>query len=243
MSSLLTDHRIECIFTVAKDNPDIGVKKGDIGHKVQAVPFNKGTLNFPNPSFTALYLNQCKKNLLLSQEILETHLRTVLNKQVDIKYLYDYIEYFSASIIFGYTAIECFANHELGKDDKGDKDFSTTLAKKCTTSEKLSDLLAFKLAPRHPSKKIKKQKWWSKFRELETLRNSFIHLKFYDHKSSDSSTKNIFNSILPMTKKGSQSNFVLPLDPFSISLDYISFFYDENARPHWLQYYFDSPLS
>lgn len=96
--------------------------------------------------------------------------------------LYDYFEEIQSSIIFSYITVEGLSNAAIPSNYKytriNEKRIKEILHKEnierwVSTSEKVSEILPkiFK------SSDIKSEKFWSKFKELESLRNSIVHQK------------------------------------------------------------------
>ncbi len=101
--------------------------------------------------------------------------------QENLKKYYDYFEKIITAVVFAYTAIEAFTNICLPKDyiykgrkngapyDYDKREIETTFGLRRKLKKNLTEILSTD----NPCD----QKWWSKFTELENLRDWIIHSK------------------------------------------------------------------
>lgn len=158
------------------------------------------------PNDIAIYSNISMSNL---EKVKNFHKETIIPrqksgwgskilKQNELKKYYDYFEIAITSIVFAYTAIEAFANtcipngFTYSYTNKGEKftDVKETIEKTYSLRKKLKDILPSILGCTSPTQ----EKWWTKFTELENLRNEIIHSK--DSKSEDRYSKLLSTSLI-----------------------------------------------
>ncbi len=114
-------------------------------------------------------------------ELIEGDKKTFLNK-ISSK-VCDYIECLQTAIVFGYTALETFANlsipdeytYETINDSKGVKETYDKTAIERWLS--LKTKLQYILKEIYQTKKPESQNWWGHFSNLEEYRNDIIHQK------------------------------------------------------------------
>ncbi len=95
----------------------------------------------------------------------------------------DYIECIQTAIVFGYTALETFANlsipdeytYEARSSSKGIKETYDKKAIERWLSLKIK--FQYVLKDVYQTKKPERQKWWGYFSDLEKYRNDIIHQK------------------------------------------------------------------
>ena len=121
-----------------------------------------------------------------------------LTKQ-SLKEYYDYFETIITAVIFAYTAIEAFANNcipstyvytYIDKDGTEINRNKKQIESQATLRDKLKIVIPEILNCENPTT----QKWWTKFTELENLRNEIIHSK--ESKSEDRYSKLLSTSII-----------------------------------------------
>lgn len=108
--------------------------------------------------------------------------RKVFLTQISSK-VCDYIEYIQTALVFGYTALETFANlsipedytYEMENKSKGIKEVYDKTAIERWLS--LKTKFQFILRDIYQTKKLESQKWWCYFSDLEKYRNEIIHQK------------------------------------------------------------------
>lgn len=197
----------------------------------EAKHFEKKIIYF-TPNSIALSLNLMKKSYKRSKELLKILLNnkeseTIKLGENDKKTLYDFFEEVTTSIIFSYISVESFANAAIPEDfiyeRINDKRIKESLNKEnierwLSTSQKISEILPIILN----TKEIKKEDFWTRFKELEKIRNEIVHQKTVENGTILDSE--LFNKLLSddIFKK------------ISSSLSVIKFFYDyDNAHPYF----------
>lgn len=146
-------------------------------------------VSFAAPNNVAIFASIAKKELQQSRGLYKTIIGKNLKKGGELKLegkelsrVYNYFEHVQMSIIAMYTAIESFANlaipesYEVSKlNSKGVKEVwdKKSIERHWKTSEKLTEILPDVLKSESPSK----LPGWSKFKELESIRNDIIHQK------------------------------------------------------------------
>lgn len=108
--------------------------------------------------------------------------RTVFLNQISSK-VCDYIELIQIALVFGYTALETFANLSIPDDytykttskSKGIEEAydKTAIERWLSLKIKFQDILR----DIYQTKKLESQKWWIYFTDLEKYRNQIIHQK------------------------------------------------------------------
>lgn len=230
-----------------KENPLKGGNGSMVLQEVESIKFptkingKNNTLNYYAPNNVGMLLSISQKSLLEAKLIYKKELNpdavnhledyenmnrkeTIIRKS---KIMYDFIETVQIAIVFGYTALEAFANLSIPsnyqyKSDINSKGIIEIYDKKAierwvTLKLKVSDILV----EVYKTKDIKKTKLWNQFLQFEQLRNEIIHqkaiedTKFY-HKYLQKDFFNICN----------------------VPEDIIKFFYDElegrdTTNPLW----------
>jgi len=138
------DWRFRAVTSVAKNwiNPFTGSrwKKGDILYTVSEVRYNKGSVSYPVPDVTAMFLNFSYELYIKAVD----HFNKIPIKKVrkikqttgnDVNII-NYFESLFGSITFAYSALEAFANQGIQTVDnnttfqvKDRYDSDTTLSK------------------------------------------------------------------------------------------------------------------
>jgi hypothetical protein len=163
----------------------------------EQIDVNGCELSFYAPNNVSIFVSIAKKELLVSKKIYQTVVvdKTKKNKEVeiegrDLSKLYNYLEHIQTSIICIYTAIEALANVAIPNNyeykTKNSKGVSETWDKEAIerwfkTSDKYTKLIPSILEIETPSTKS----FWSKFKELEVIRNEIIHQKTSLKKPTD----------------------------------------------------------
>ena len=139
------------------------------------------------PNEIALSLNVSSKNY---QSAIQLRKNIKLNAKIsngtlykkDITAAYDYLEKIQTSIIFAYKAVESFCNATIPDSYvykvKNQRDIlehykKTEIERWISTSDKVSKILPELLEVEPPTQNT----FWSKFKQLEKLRNEIIHSK------------------------------------------------------------------
>jgi hypothetical protein len=95
----------------------------------------------------------------------------------------NYIEEIQIAIVFGYTALETFANLSIPEDYKYQKTNKTKGIHELYEKDSIERWLSLKekiqyiLTDIYKTEKTEKQKWWEHFSNFEQLRNDIIHQK------------------------------------------------------------------
>ena len=178
-----------------------------------------------------VYKNELKKyRLTLKNHVLKNDLGKEYEKGNRLaftsKMIYEMIQYAEAAIIFGYTALEAFANGCIPDsyvyeftNNKGIVERYDLKAVERWLS--LSDKLKNVLGEIFKKSELVNQSFWSDFKDLETIRNSIIHLKKEDsdffHVFFDESTITKIESVEKIIKYfiSISGNCDLPLNDFN----------------------------
>lgn len=164
---------------------------------IERININECEVSFSAPNNISIFVSIAKKELLKSKDLYKTLIldKTNKSKLVDFKdrdltKLYNYLEHIQTSIICLYTAIEALANVAIPNDyeykTKNSKGVSETWNKESIerwfkTSDKYTKLIPAILEIEPPNTK----NFWSKFKELEAVRNEIIHQKTSIKKPTD----------------------------------------------------------
>lgn len=160
-------------------------------------------INFYSPNNVAIFASIAKKELQQAKSIYTSVLGKDLNKKTRIKIsdqdlprLYNYLECIQSSIIAIYTALESFANIAIPETytytSKNSKGVTETWDKAAIERwQKTSDKVAIFLPEILKCESPKNSGDWSKFKELEEIRNEIIHQKTVLKNGKDSAD-NIF---------------------------------------------------
>lgn len=238
------DWRLQAITTLTKDwkSPFTGHihKKGSVVENINYIKIGKNDLTMPLPNPTALFLNLSHSSYIQAKNFFKFLINKDITK-IDLRQeeedLFNGFEYYMASVIFAYTALESFANEIipdeykvelLRKDKKCTELYSKNqIERNLTLKTKLSEIL-----PEITSREIPKDKLiWNKFIEMEKIRHDIIHMKSSDRKGLDSNTKkisydHIWNRLINNIKLEDYSN---------LSVKIIVLF--SGKKPRWLQMY------
>lgn len=160
-------------------------------------------INFHSPNNVAIFASIAKKELQQAKSIYTSVLGKDLNKKrrieisdQDLPRLYNYLECMQSSIIAIYTALESFANIAIPKaytyTSKNSKGVTETWDKAAIERwQKTSDKVAIFLPEILKCESPKSLSDWSRFKELEEIRNDIIHQKTVLKNGKDSAD-NIF---------------------------------------------------
>lgn len=166
--------------------------------EIEEVNLNrKCTINYYVPNNIALLLSVSEKALFEAKKIYSTHLinqgpvqrSEVKDPLIESRSIVvcDYLEKIQTSIVFGYTALEAFANlsipdshiYQANMNSKGISEVFDKLAIERYTSLKIKmkDIL-----PKvYKAGDVTSQIWWGHFANLEQYRNDIIHQKTISH--------------------------------------------------------------
>lgn len=160
-------------------------------------------INLSLPNEIGLSLNIFTKARDEAENLLEK-LKKDMEKNKDfysenVSLFYDYIEQIQIASVFSYKAVEAFCNATIPNDfvykktnSKGIQEVYeiSQIEKWIPTSEKLTEIIPNILNCESP----KQIKYWSMFKELETLRNEIIHSK--KKNSIENTKKMLSNNVL-----------------------------------------------
>jgi len=194
------DWRFRAVTSVAEDwiNPNTGSKweKGDILYALVEIGYNKGSLSFPVPDVTAMFLNTSYGHHekarwhynLIPIDKKKKRIKQSTNEDANIICFYESL---FASIIFAYNALEAFANQDIQqtpdgttfaiKDRKGNE---TRISKDDAESgASVYSKIRYILPQIYEIKLTTMSQAWRDFKELERFRNRLVHIKYKDTKS------------------------------------------------------------
>jgi len=237
------DWRYRAVTTVAKDwkNPWTGslLEKGDVIYAVAEVSFKRGSVSFPVPDTTAMFLN-------LSYELFEKannyfgklHIQKIKKKKQSLgedANIVCFYESLFASIVFSYAALESFSNHHIPDDYvyiKQDQDGNQIklskdeIEREIALAEKILNIL-----PEIFAIKFSKQKQaWHEFKKLEGFRNRVVHIKTRDTKSALKDIDTIWNDLF-------SENLI---KPYKLAYNVIKEFISNTKKvpiPRWYKMY------
>lgn len=150
------------------------------------VSFSGRTLFFSRPNDISLSLNIANKAMKEASIHKENINKIKVGSSVygnEVECIYDYLEEIQKAIIFSYKSVESLCNSAIPNDYKYKKEINKKgiseeyskegIERWVATSEKLSIILPQIYNCDSPNRKA----YWSKFKELEKLRNEIIHSK------------------------------------------------------------------
>lgn len=171
---------------------------------VEIAKVNRKTFEFVPPNNIALLLNISKRELELAQDLYNKKILKYFGNNSKCKYekeklseLYDYFEHIQTSLIFSYTAVEALCNVAIPDNyefeiinSKGVKETwnKNAIERYLKTSDKLKQHLPNILDVPPPSE----ESFWSRFDNLEKIRNNLIHQKTKDNKDEKSAYQEEF---------------------------------------------------
>lgn len=145
--------------------------------------------HFYQPNNISIFVSIAYKELGRAHKIYIKSLKPSIQKSDKIEYkgakltqLYNYFEHIQSAVISIYTAIEAMANVAIPRDytmeavnNRKIKEIwsKENIERWKSTSEKIGDIVPNILKTQSP----KKLKIWSKFKQLEQIRNDIIHQK------------------------------------------------------------------
>jgi hypothetical protein len=228
------DWRLQAITTLAKDaiSPTgKKMKKGEPLILVSPIEVNgeKTYIHTPNPIAMLLnisninYKNSCKK--FNFKELKKS------NKD-DEKDYFDSIEFYMASIIFAYTALEIFSNYSIPdyfkfpkiREDKKCIEIynKEQIEKNIKLDLKISEILPII----YKIDSFKGTKKWEEYLELKNIRDRIIHLKSNDtqYNKKGNPYKHLWNDLI---NNGEIKDYT------KIAKGLIEYFY-KDKKPRWL---------
>lgn len=228
------DWRLQAITTLTADviSPyGTPMKKGEPVVLIHLLKVKGVEVNIITPNPTAMFLNL--SNVSYAQSIKIFNFNELLNTDnFDEKDYFNSLEYYMASIIFAFTALETFANYSIPdlyefkklREDKKcfeiyDKE---KIEKNINLDIKLGEILPEVL--NIPS--FKGNSLWAEYLELKRIRDRLIHLKTIDteyHRTGDP-YNHLWNDLI---NNGEIINY-------SIKAKKIIEYFLKNKKPRWL---------
>lgn len=200
--------------------------------KNESSKVNDKVIDFSAPNNISISLSLMKKSLKTAREIFNKLTLSASGNKIIITEelkpdLYDFFEEMQTSIIFSYIAIEGFSNAVIPDDyqfekfnEKGIKETwnKENIERWMSTSEKVGNILPAILN----SSDIKIESFWTKFKELEKLRNDIVHQKTIE-KGTKLDVKLFHEMLNPNV-----------IDKINSSIKVIEFFYKiDSAHPYF----------
>lgn len=180
--------------------------EGSTVYLCDVLSFSEGRrLAFPLPSATAMMLSSSRQ----AHEAARLHLEhpSLSRERGGVVYFasnesaLDCCENLMASVIFAYTALECFANEWVPtwitykQSKKGSQAFillgKEEIERNLHLREKLATILPYVFQKPGP----KGTRAWEGFVKLEKIRNRIIHMKEADRRESDSETDTLWKTL------------------------------------------------
>ena len=240
------DWRLQAITTLAKEwtSPWTGTKhdKGAAVTAISTIKFGNKILLLKLPNVTALFLDFSYKLWIDTQNEIENEgnflkfsSKYIPNNNVypasDDK-VFNFIEKRMASIVFAYSALESFANENIPDnyifqkqrdDDKCvEKYHKKQIERFLNLDLKLSEILPNIMNVTNP----KGTNVWNRYKNLQQIRDSIIHMKSKDRKSSGPEEESIWNNLL----EKSNPNFAFE------AKEIIGYYLpDETKQPRWFR--------
>lgn len=163
----------------------------------EIISLNGCELSFYTPNNVSIFASIAKKELRIAKRLYRevvsekiTKKKDVAIKGGDLSKLYNYLEHVQTSVICVYTAVEALANVAIPRgyqyETRNSKGVSEVWDKEAIerwfkTSDKYTKLIPGILEIENPSTKD----FWSKFKELEVIRNEIVHQKTSVKKPDD----------------------------------------------------------
>lgn len=192
----IEDHRLTKPICYQK------IENGEIAgsllfQEIETAKVDKQTITYFCPNNIAILLSISSKVLnqaqILYKEFFEnTEICLEVEKTNEDRKLFlnriskntcDYIEYIQSSIVFGYTALETFANLSIPDNYEYQTINKSKGTKEIYDKDAIERWLTLKIKFQHilkdiyKTKKLESQQWWSDFCSLEQYRNDIIHQK------------------------------------------------------------------
>ena len=177
----------------------IDLNKGSmVVQEIDTIKFNgSNTLDYFPPNNIGVLLSTSQKYLSIAKQIYEEKINPNKychslinvegNKKVFLieksKMIYDFIENIQICIVFGYTALESFANlsipekYEFEHEVKNKGIYEIYPKEAIEKWINLDMKLSIVLPEIYETEEIKKKSLWSSFKRLESLRHDIIHQK------------------------------------------------------------------
>ena len=227
------DWRLQAIATLVKDAISPSGKKLKKGEPVilaHPLRINNSITRIYTPNTTAMFLN-------LSNNSYQNSLKLFNFKNIkkfddyDENNYFDALEYYMASIIFAYTALETFANYSIPdsyefKKLREDKKCLETYDKEKIEKNIKLDLKIREILPEiYNVKSFIGTVIWEKYLDLKNIRDRIIHLKSIDTKHNILDPYNhLWNDLI---NNGELINYTIK------AKEIIEYFYN-NKKPRWL---------
>lgn len=154
---------------------------------IKNIKYGKAQIHYWPPNLSAIYLKIAKENFQKASEIHRSFIKPMDSKNEEINLtdeetvlFYDYIEHMQLAIIMICTAIESVVNGVIPSNYIYIENFKGTkkehnyysIQRNVSLIDKLSTVLLNAC-----NIKLKGESFWSKFKNLNTLRNELIHMK------------------------------------------------------------------
>lgn len=159
---------------------------------IDEVSIKGGILQYFSPNNIGILLSICSSHTERAERLFEETIETLnsesendkkesLNKSSSI--VCDYIETIQIALVFGYVALETFANLSIPDDYEYKKANKSKGIHELYEKDSIERWLSLKekfqyiLPNIYKTDKVENQKWWGHFNNLEQLRNDIIHQK------------------------------------------------------------------
>ena len=227
------DWRHDFVGTVLDDKAKIhGFKKGDVIKKISGKAVGKEQLSFGIPSAAALYLEISDKAFGEAFRLKKMAFTRTNKNEMRPEFIFEYFEQMAVAVVFGYTALEAFANvciPEAYYFEKKHKEIYAALGKENIERQVDLETKLRKILPEVlKSEKIAGTKLWQDFRYLKEIRDRFIHIKSFESHSLHPDPKSVWDQLAKEEIKS----------PAKISYEIISHYLkgkSENEHPWWFK--------
>ncbi|MFP6844708.1 MAG: hypothetical protein VB958_05770 [Thalassolituus sp.] len=241
MEDLDNDWRMEDVHFVSEDTRlstgQIALKGSQVTRLSIAKVNRKKSIRILLPNSTALFLSASRRAWIEAQEIRKgSRIDRSIKKEVTFTTTqdsFDYLERVMESVIMAHSAIESFANENIPVDFVYHKHrrsdsvleamSSKDIERHLSLSEKLSLVLPECLSVDSP----KGSKCWQGFVELKSVRDSLIHMKKDDRRSSGPEIPTVWHDLLVQEP------------PYRLAKDVCEYFIKnmDKAEPRWYSEY------
>jgi hypothetical protein len=239
------DWRIAVVSTLLSDLP--AAFPGGPAHKAGTPVYlssltrdrTHNAIGFITPSPTALALNAAFRSALLAKKLRNTLALTDTltplgsGKQVaneNLPHLYDFFEHSMIAVTCSFQSLEMFCNETIAHKSQSSfaltrgKDVLTLsgveLERKASTDEKVADILPSFLGLKSP----KGTKLWERFQDLKTARDSTIHCKSNEIRTSITEDReSLFFQFFHRE----------PTEFPTIAFEVIEYFHHDGKLPRW----------
>lgn len=199
------DWRLQACTRVVGISKQLAGEKMKVGDSIKAianVEYGREPLIVGHPNSTALYLHLSFKQYEAAKKLLMGGVSRGLmakGRVVPDGASFDFFEAIIAAIVFGYTALESFANEEIPEGFYHEKKYKKLWVAMGKESIERSVDLRTKLKeiiPRvHNVKSVASTAIWSEFLDLETTRDRIIHMKSADRQALGGRTDSIWHKL------------------------------------------------